>query len=70
MEMETTNNMYFEAQINNLYFRYSGDNVIEVSKVGDKQRTVLHEIHVKELKTKKEFDMEISFWFMKYGSTI
>lgn len=57
--------MFFEAQINNLNFRYNGGNIIEVSKVGDKQRTVLYEIWVQELTNKKEFDTEISFWYMK-----
>ena len=47
--------MFFEAQINNLNFRYSGGNIIEVSKVGDKQRNVLHEIWVQELTNKKAF---------------
>lgn len=61
---------FFEAQINNFYFRYSGGNIVEVSKVGDRQRTVLHEIAVHELETKKEFDTEISFWFMQSGSTL
>lgn len=61
---------FFEAQINNYNFRYNGGNIIEVSKVGDRQRTVLHEITVHELETKKEFDTEISFWFMQSGSTI
>ncbi|MBQ2982675.1 MAG: hypothetical protein IJD58_11210 [Lachnospiraceae bacterium] len=59
---------FYEAQINNLNFRYNGGNIIEVSKIGDKHRTVLHEIWVKELTTKKEFDTEISFWFMKNAS--
>ena len=59
---------FFEAQINNLYFRYNCGNIIEVSKVGDKHRTVLHEICVQELTTKKQFDTEISFWFMKNAS--
>ena len=58
---------FFEATINNLYFRYNGGNIIEVSKSGDKHRTVLHEICVKELATKKEFDIEISFWYMQEG---
>lgn len=60
--------MFFEAQINNLNFRYSGGNIIEVSKVGDKQRNVLHEIWVQELTSKKSFDTEISFWYMKNAS--
>lgn len=60
--------MFFEAQINNLNFRYNGGNIIEVSKVGDKQRTVLHEIWVQELTNKKAFDTEISFWYMKNAS--
>jgi hypothetical protein len=59
---------FYEAQINSLNFRYNGGNIIEVSKIGDKHRTVLHEIWVKELTTKKEFDTEISFWFMKNAS--
>ena len=59
---------FYEAQINNLNFRYNGGNIIEVSKIGDKHRTVLDEIWVKELTTKKEFDTEISFWFMKNAS--
>ena len=59
---------FYEAQINNLNFRYNGGNIIEVSKIGDKHRTVLHEIWVKDLTTKKEFDTEISFWFMKNAS--
>lgn len=37
---------FYEAQINNLNFRYNGGNIIEVSKVGDKHRNVLHEIWV------------------------
>jgi hypothetical protein len=60
--------MFFEAQINNLNFRYNGGNIIEVSKIGDRQRTVLHEIWVQELTNKKEFDTEISFWYMKNAS--
>lgn len=60
--------MFFEAQINNLNFRYNGGNIIEVSKIGDRQRTVLHEIWVQELANKKEFDTEISFWYMKNAS--
>jgi hypothetical protein len=60
--------MFFEAQINNLNFRYNGGNIIEVSKLDDRQRTVLHEIWVEELTTKKAFDTEISFWFMKNAS--
>lgn len=59
--------IFFEATINNLYFRYSGGNIIEVSKVGDKHRIVLHEIPVKELMSKKAFDTEISFWYMREG---
>jgi hypothetical protein len=61
---------FFEAQINTLNFRYSGGNIIEVSKVADKHKTVLHEICVKELTSKKDFDTEISFWYMKEGTTI
>ena len=60
-------NNFFEAQINNLNFRYSGGNIIEVSKINDKHHTVLHEIWTKELVTKKEFDTEISFWYMQEG---
>ena len=59
--------IFFEATINNLYFRYNGGNIIEVSKVYDKQRNVLYEICVKELTTKKDFDVEISFWYMREG---
>lgn len=61
---------FFEEQINNYNFRYNGGNIIEVSKVGDRQRTVLREITVHELETKKEFDTEISFWFMENASTL
>jgi len=60
-------NNFFEAQINNLNFRYSGGNIIEVSKISDKHHTVLHEIWTKELTSKKEFDTEISFWYMREG---
>lgn len=59
---------FFEAQINSLNFRYSGGNIIEVSKIGDKHRTVLHEIWTKELMNKKDFDTEISFWYMREGA--
>lgn len=58
---------FFEAQINELNFRYSGGNVIEVSKVNDKHHTVLHEIYVSELSGRKDFDKEISFWYMSEG---
>lgn len=61
-------NIFYEAQINNLNFRYSGGTIIEVSKVNDKHGTVLHEIYTKELNSKKEFDIEISFWYMKDGA--
>lgn len=61
---------FFEAQINNYNFRYSGGNIIEVSKIGDRQRTVLFEIAVHNLETKKEFDTEISFWFMQNGANL
>jgi len=60
-------NSFYEAQINNLNFRYNGGNIIEVSKVNDKHKIVLHEILVSELQTKKDFDTEISFWYMKEG---
>lgn len=60
--------MFFEATISNLYFRYDGGTVIEVSRVGDKDRVVLHEIYTKELEDRKSFDKEISFWFMERGN--
>jgi hypothetical protein len=59
---------FYEAQINTLNFRYTGGNIVEVSKIGDKHRTVLHEIWVKDPLTRKEFDTEISFWYMKEGA--
>lgn len=64
--------MFFEAQINEYNFRYEGDGdgVIEVSKVGDKNRTVLREIGVSNLDSEKKFHSEISFWFMKEGNTL
>lgn len=62
--------IFFEAQINALNFRYNGGNIIEVSKVADKHKTVLHEICVKELTSKKDFDTEISFWYMKEGALV
>lgn len=64
--------MFFEAQINEYNFRYEGDGdgVIEVSKVGDKNRTVLREISVSNLDSEKKFHSEISFWFMKEGNTL
>jgi hypothetical protein len=68
--MIETMDKFFEAQINNYNFRYSGGNIIEVSKIGDRQRTVLFEITVHELETKKEFDTEISFWFMQNGANL
>lgn len=61
---------FFEAQINTLNFRYNGGNIIEVSKVADKHKIVLHEICVKELTSKKDFDTEISFWYMKEGALV
>lgn len=64
----TMSDNFFEEQINNLNFRYNGGNIIEVSKIGDKHRNTLYEIYVKELKNKKEFDTEISFWYMKEGA--
>lgn len=64
--------MFFESQINEFNFRYEGegDGVIEVSKVGDKNRTVLREIPVSNLDNEKKFHTEISFWFMKEGTTL
>lgn len=62
--------MFFESQIGQYNFRYEGGNIIEVSKVGDRNRTVLREIPVKELDTEKKFHSEISFWWMEEGSTL
>lgn len=62
--------MFYESQIGQYNFRYEGGNVIEVSKVGDRNRTVLREIPVKELDTEKKFHSEISFWWMEEGSTL
>lgn len=62
--------MFYESQIGQYNFRYEGGNVIEVSKVGDRNRTVLREIPVKELETEKKFHSEISFWFMEEGHTL
>lgn len=68
--MIDTIDKFFEAQINNYNFRYSGGNIIEVSRLNDKQRMVLFEIAVQELETKKQFDTEISFWFMQNGHNL
>ena len=64
--------MFFESQINSYNFRYDGDGdgVIEVSRVGDRNRTVLKEIPVKNLDTEKKFHSEISFWFMEEGVSL
>ena len=64
--------MFYESQINEFNFRYEGEGngVIEVSKVGDKNRTVLREIPVTNLETEKKFHSEISFWFMEEGHTL
>lgn len=62
--------MFYESQIGQYNFRYEGGNVIEVSKVGDRNRTVLREIPVKELETEKKFHSEISFWYMEEGNTL
>lgn len=64
--------MFFEAQINGYNFRYEGDGdgVIEVSKVGDKNRNVLREIAVSNIDSEKKFHSEISFWFMEEGHTL
>ena len=64
--------MFCEAQINEFNFRYEGegDGVIEISKVGDKNRTVLREIPVTNLDSEKKFHSEISFWFMEEGHTL
>lgn len=62
--------MFFESQINNFNFRYEGGTYIEVSRVGDRNRTVLREIPVGELTSEKEFHKEISFWFMEEGNTL
>lgn len=64
--------MFYEAQINEYNFRYEGDGsgVIEVSKVGDKNRTVLREIPISNLDSEKKFHSEISFWFMEEGTSL
>lgn len=64
------NDVFYEAQINDYNFRYYGGTLIEVFKVNDKTHTVLREISVPELKTKKDFEKEISFWFIQNGSTL
>lgn len=61
--------MYFEGFINQFEFRYESENgFIEVSKKDERPRTVLYEIRTKELTNKKDFDKEISFWFMENGN--
>lgn len=62
--------MFFESQIGKYNFRFDDGNVIEVSEVGDKNRTVLREIPVKNLETEKDFHKEISFWWMEEGNSI
>ena len=64
--------MFYESQINEYNFRYEGDGngVIEVSRVGDRNRTVLREIPVSNIDTEKKFHSEISFWFMKEGHNL
>lgn len=63
--------MYFEGEINQFEFRYDSESgYIEVSKKNEKPRNVIYEIHVGELSTKKDFDKEISFWFMENGNNI
>lgn len=65
--------MFFESQIGKYNFRYDGsicDNIIEVSEIGDRNRTVLREIPVKPLDSEKKFHSEISFWYMENGSSL
>lgn len=63
--------MYFEGEINQFEFRYDSESgYIEVSKKNEKPRNVIYEIHVGELSTKKDFDKEISFWFIENGNNI
>ena len=63
--------MYFEGEINQFEFRYDSESgYIEVSKKNEKPRNVIYEIHAGELSTKKDFDKEISFWFMENGNNI
>lgn len=69
--MNEDTELFFEAKINNYNFRYYGGLMIEVTKVNDKQHNVLREISVTQpLKTKKDFDKEISFWFMENCATL
>lgn len=62
--------MFFESQIGKYNFRFDDGNVIEISEIGDKNRTVIREIPVKELENEKQFHKEISFWFMENGHTL
>ena len=65
--------MFFESQIGQYNFRYDGnicDNIIEVSKIGDRNRTILREIPVKLLESEKDFHKEISFWWMTESSSL
>lgn len=62
--------MFFESQIGKYNFRFDDGNVIEVSEIGDRNRTVLREIPVKDLQDEKQFHKEISFWYMSEGSSL
>ena len=62
--------MFFESQIGKYNFRFDDGNVIEVSEIGDRNRTVLREIPVKDLQDEKQFHKEISFWFMQEGASL
>lgn len=67
---EDDKEIFYEATINEYLFRYEGGAAIEISRVGDRHHSVLHEIPVKNLDTEKKFHSEISFWFMQNGNSL
>ena len=62
--LEDESEIFWEAEIKQFFFRYSGGDAIEVSLVDDKERNPIHEIRVKNMETIKDFHKEISFWYL------
>lgn len=54
----------YEATIGNYFFKYTGNKITEIYKCYDKTQ-ILREIILPRVNSEKDFQKEISFWFME-----
>lgn len=56
----------YERKINNYIFKWDGEGMVSVLKYGK----VIHRFPLPNIKSQKEFDSEISFWFFQNANIL